>query len=98
MKPRLFLAAVFSIIGLAAGWMARLTWQAGEDSKWFFGVFAVFFLLLAAAPFLPERKRKNAEPTGTRFVPAWQMDGMILLAVLLLALALIIPYCFHPTK
>lgn len=97
MKGRFLLAAVSLLIGLAAGGMAWLTAEAGEDSKWFFGVFALFFLVLAAAPFLPERKKK-AEPTGTRFVPAWQMEGMILLAILAVILALIVPHCVHPAR
>ena len=98
MKPRILLAAVFLVIGLAAGWMTWLMWRADEDGKWLFGVFAAFFLLLAAAPFLPRPKKKKAESLNTRFVPAWQMEGMILLAIMLLVLAMIIPHCVHPAK
>ena len=98
MKPRILLAAVFLVIGLAAGGMTWLMWRADEDSKWLFGVFAAFFLLLSAVPFLPRPKKKKAESIGTRFVPAWQMEGMILLTVVLLVLAVIIPHCAHPTK
>jgi hypothetical protein len=98
-KGRTFLAAVFLLIGLAAGWMAWLTWRAGEDGKWLFGVFAAFFLLLAAAPFLPASKKKD-EPgkvLSTRFVPAWQMEGMILLALLAIA-ASVVAHCAHAAK
>ncbi|HTQ30075.1 MAG TPA: hypothetical protein VMI53_02595 [Opitutaceae bacterium] len=98
MKGRSILAAIFLLIGLAAGWMTWLMARADEDSKWLFGVFAAFFLLLAAAPFLPRPKKKKAESLNTRFVPAWQMEGMIFLAVLFLALALIVPHCIHPAK
>ncbi len=95
---RILLAAVFLVIGLAAGGMTWLMARADEDSKWLFGVFAAFFLLLSAAPFLPAPKKKKAESLNTRFVPVWQMEGMILLAVLFLALALIVPHCIHPAR
>jgi len=99
MKGRTLLAAVFSAIGLAAGGMAWLTWRAGEDGKWLFGVFAAFFLILAAAPFLPPSKKKKepGKALNTRFVPAWQMEGMILLAVLLVVLSLL-ARCIHLAK
>jgi zinc transporter ZupT len=99
MKLRRFLVAVFLVIGLAAGWMTCLTWKAGEDSKWLFGVFAAFFLVLAGATFLPAAKKKNPATVvqGTHFVPAWQMEGMILLAVLLVILSIIFHF-IHPAK
>jgi hypothetical protein len=97
MKGRTVFSAVFSLFGLAAGWMAWLTERAGEGGQWLFGVFATFFLVLAAALFLPASKKKPTEVRGTRFVPAWQMEGMILLTVLLLVLALV-AHCFHPVK
>jgi hypothetical protein len=99
MKPRAILATVFLLIGLAAGWMAWLTWRAGEDGKWLFAVFAAFFLVLAAAPFLPASKKKP-EPEkvlNTRFVPAWQMEGMILLALLAIV-ASVVAHCAHLAK
>ncbi len=95
---RAIFAAVFLLVGLAAGWMTWLMERADEDAKWLFGVFAAFFLLLSAAPFLPAPKKKKAESIGTRFVPAWQMEGMILLAIVLVALAVILPHCVHPAK
>ena len=97
MKGRAILAAVFLLIGLTAGWMAWLTWRAGEESKWLFAVFAVFFLLLATAPFLPAPQKEPKKVSPTRFVPAWQMEGMILLFVLLLVLGLV-ARCIHPPK
>jgi hypothetical protein len=99
MKTRTILTTVFLLTGLAAGWMTWLTWRAGEDGKWLFGVFAVFFLILAAAPFLPASKKKK-EPEKvlhTRFVPAWQMEGMILLALLALV-ASVVAHCAHVAK
>jgi hypothetical protein len=97
MKARTILAAVFLLIGLAAGWMTWLTWRAGEDGKWLFGVFAAFFLILAAAPFLPAAKNKPKEVLPTRFVPAWQMEGMILLALLAIV-ASVVAHCAHLAK
>jgi hypothetical protein len=91
------LAAVFLLIGLAAGWMAWLTGRAGEDGKWLFGVFAAFFLILAAAPFLPAEKKKPEEVLNTRFVPAWQMEGMVLLALLAIV-ASVVAHCAHLAK
>jgi len=99
MKGRAILAAIFLLIGLAAGWMVWLTWRAGEDGKWLFGVFAAFFLVFAAAPFLPASKKKQ-EPEkvlNTRFVPAWQMEGMILLALLAIV-ASVVAHCAHLAK
>jgi hypothetical protein len=98
-KGRTILAAVLLLIGLAAGWMAWLMWRAGEEGKWLFGVFAAFFLILAAAPFLPASKKKK-EPEkvlNTRFVPAWQMEGMILLALLAI-IASVVAHCAHLAK
>jgi hypothetical protein len=97
MNGRIFLAAVFLIIGLAAGWMAWLTGRAGEDSKWVFGTFAVFFLIFASAPFLPAPKKEPGKVWNTRFVPAWQMEGMILLA-LLAVVASVVAHCAHLAK
>ncbi len=100
MKGRAILSAVFLLIGLAAGWMAWLTWRAGEESKWLFAVFAAFFLVLAVAPFLPASKKKK-EPSekvlNTRFVPAWQTEGMLLL-VLVVIVASVVTHCTHLAK
>lgn len=95
MKGRLILAAIFLILGFIAARLTWLMWQVGDSGKWFFGVFAVFFFVLAAAPFLPASKKKTAEVQGTRFIPVWQTEGMILLAIVSTALALIIPHCAH---
>ena len=97
MKGRVILFVVFLIIGLAAGWMAWLMWRAGEDGNWLFGVFAAFFFLLAAAPFLPSPKKKPEKVLNTRFVPAWQMEGMILLALLAIV-ASMVAHCAHLAK
>jgi hypothetical protein len=99
MKTRTFLATFFLLIGLVAGWMTWLTWRAGEDSRWLFGVFTAFFLVFAAAPFLPasEKKKEDKEVPNTRFVPAWKTEGMILLAVVLVVLSLV-ARCLHPVK
>jgi hypothetical protein len=97
MKGRAILAAIFLLFGLAAGWMSWLTWRAGDDGKWLFGVFAAFFLILAAAPFFPAVKRKPKEVLTTRFVPAWQMEGMILLALLAIV-ASVVAHCAHVAK
>jgi zinc transporter ZupT len=97
MKGRFILAAIFLCFGLAAGWMAWLMWRAGEDGKWLFSVFAAFFLFLAAAPFLPAAKKKPEESLNTRFVPAWQMEGMILLALLAIV-ASVVARCAHVAK
>ncbi|HSY53569.1 MAG TPA: hypothetical protein VK785_03930 [Opitutaceae bacterium] len=99
MKGRTLLAAVFFAIGLAAGWMAWLTWKADADGKWLFGVFAVFFFILAAAPFLPASKKKKApvEARGTSFAPAWWLPVATLMLLGLLVLGLI-GHFVHPAK
>jgi hypothetical protein len=53
--------------------------------------------MLAAAPFLPAAKRKPKEVLPTRFVPAWQMEGMILLALLAIV-ASVVAHCAHLAK
>jgi hypothetical protein len=97
MKGRTILAAIFLALGLAAGWMAWLTWRAGEGGEWLFGVFAAFFLIFAAAPFLPAPKKEPKKVLHTRFVPAWQMEGMILLALLAIV-ASVVAHCAHLAK
>ncbi len=90
MKARWIIAVALLIPATGAGYMTWLSWMAGEDNKWFFGVIAGFFLLMAAAPFLPAGKSKpkpEPEPSpNTRFVPHWFM----LLAVLVLVLSIIL--------
>ena len=99
MKARTLLAAVFLVIGLAAGWMAWLTWKADEDGQWVFGAFAGFFLIFAAAPFLPTSKKEKApaEVRGTRFAPAWWLPVAVLMLLGLVALGLI-GHFVHPAK
>ena len=82
MKGRRILAAVFLLPAIAGGYMTWLLWRAGDDGKWLFGVFSLFFLALAAAPLVPEFKKKPPpEPSpDTRFAPHWFM----LLAILVL--------------
>ena len=84
MKARWLVPVIFLIPAGGAGYMTWLSGQAGDDGQWFFGVMAVFFLLLAVTPFVPARKKQPAaEPpaqSSTRFVPHWFM----LLAVLVL--------------
>ena len=70
----LLLCAFFLLPALAAGYMTWLTWRAGDDSRWLFGVCTLFFLLLAAAPLMPKLKPKPQPQTAsTRFVPHWFM-------------------------
>ena len=81
MNARNLIALVLLLPGLGAAYMAWMLWRVEDGGKWFFLVLAVFFLLLAVSPRLPQLKPKpNAEPAGTRFVPHWFM----LLAVLVL--------------
>ena len=74
MIARVILVVVFLIPTIAAGYMTWLTWRTGDDGKWLFGIFTLFFLLLAATPILPKFKPKpEAQFTSTRFVPHWFM-------------------------
>jgi len=86
---RLILVVVFFIPAVASAYMTWLTWRAGDDGKWLFTVFFVFFLLLAASPYLPKlRSRPKPESADTRFVPHWFMliAALILLGAIILAL------------
>ena len=97
MKVRLILATIFLLIAGAAGYMAWLSWQAGDDGKWLFGVFAGFFLLLAAAPVLPRLKAKPQPEasTSTRFVPHWFMMLAVLVVLGTIILAIIGAFLRH---
>ncbi len=90
MSGNRILAAVFLLLAIAGGYMTWLMWRAGDDGKWMFGVFTVFFLLLTGAPLVPEFKRKPQpapEPSpNTRFIPHWFM----LLAMLVVLIGIIL--------
>jgi multisubunit Na+/H+ antiporter MnhB subunit len=84
MKARHLLALVFALPALGSAYLAWLMWREGDGGKWLFIVFAIFFGLIAATPWLPKTKPKP-EPLGTRFVPHWFMlaaIATILVAVL----------------
>lgn len=93
MKVRWIIAVALLIPATGAGYMTWLSWMAGEDSKWFFGVIAGFFLLMAAAPFLPAGKSKpkpEPEPSpNTRFAPHWAMMLVILAMAAVAVLAVV---------
>jgi hypothetical protein len=82
------LFVVFLLPALGSIYITWLTWRAGDDSKWLFTVFTVFFLLLASTPLLPKPKKKP-ETTSTRFVPHWFMM-LAILAIVLMVLAAIV--------
>jgi hypothetical protein len=88
LNARRILAGVFLLIAGIAAYMTWLCWREGNDGKWLFGVFTMFFLLLGAAPLMPKASHKSQpEPaTSTRFVPHWFM----MLAVLVLLLTFIL--------
>ncbi|MBI2517915.1 MAG: hypothetical protein HYV95_13505 [Opitutae bacterium] len=88
MNARRWLAGLFLLVAAPAGYMAWLTWRAGDSGKWLFGVFTLFFLLLAVTALLPEirTKEKPETVTSTRFVPHWFM----LLAIVALLLAVLL--------
>ena len=68
--------------------MTWLSWQAGDDGKWLFGVFTFSFLLLAAMPFAARTKPRSQPEltTSTGFVPHWFM----LFAMLVLLCAILL--------
>lgn len=79
---RWLLLAGLLIPAIISGYLTWLLWRAGDSGKWFFGVFTVFFLLLAAAPILPKlRSKPPKEPTFRGFVPHWYMMGAALVLV-----------------
>ncbi len=91
MNGRKILAAIFLLLAMASGYMTWLMGRAGDDGKWLFGVFAIFFLLLTVAPLVPEFKKKlPPEPSpNTRFGPHWYMMGAALVLVGCIILGLI---------
>jgi Na+/proline symporter len=67
-------------------------WRTNDDGRWLFTVFAMFFLVLGAAPFLPkDRMQKDEENTPTtRFAAAWVLPFYLLLFFGSLAVAVLV--------
>jgi hypothetical protein len=79
----------FLLVAGTSAYMTWLCWQAGDESKWMFGIFTLFFCLLAASPYLPKlRSKAKPEPVNTRFVPHWFMmlAALVLLATVVIAI------------
>lgn len=75
MKARWILAGGLLLAAGGAGYMAWLSWRAEDDGRWLFGVFALFFGVLAAAAL---RQTSPAAPpavsrTSSGFAPHWQV-------------------------
>lgn len=83
MKGRRILAAVFLLPAIATGYATWVTWRAGEDGTWLFGVFTLFLLILAAVPLAPEfqPRPKPEPPHPTGFRPHWFMLLVVLALV-----------------
>jgi hypothetical protein len=96
-KVRWAVAALFALPSIAAGYMAWLLWRANDEGRWMFMVFAAFFLVLSASPFLPSgtRQKKNEGAAATRFAPAWVLPFYLLLFGGLLILATVIGLFHH---
>lgn len=86
MNARRWLAGLLLLVAAPAGYLTWLLWRTGDSGRWLFGVFTLFFLLLAVAALLPEvRSKEKPEPvTATRFVPHWFM--LLAIAVFVLAI------------
>ena len=100
MKAKWGVSALFAVPALVAGYMVWLLWRANDDGRWFFAVFAVFFLVLSASPFLPARWRlkKEKEVADTRFAGAWVLPFYLLLFGGLLILAILVGLFHHHGK
>ena len=90
MNARRIWAGVFLLIAGIAAYLTWLCGRAGNDGKWLFGVFTMFFLLLGTSPLLPglRQKEKPEATTSTRFVPHWFMllAGLVLLLIIILGI------------
>jgi uncharacterized membrane protein YfcA len=82
MIGRRILAAVLLLLALAAGYMTCLMWRAADSGKWLFGVFTLFFLVLAVVALSPKAKPQPETTATTRFVPHWFMMLAVLVIVL----------------
>lgn len=92
MNARRWLAGLFLLVAAPAGYLTWLMWRAGDSGQWLFGVFTLFFLLLAVTPLVPEfgrRKEPRESDSSTRFVPHWFML-LAIVALLLSALLAIV--------
>ena len=83
MTGRVLLGTVLLAVAAGAGYMAVMTWRAADDGKWLFTVFAVFFLGLAGAIFVPAKSAPPAKTTGISggFAPHWALLGSTVIAV-----------------
>ena len=74
-----------------AGYMACVLWRDNDDGRWLFAVFALFFLVLAVAPFLPKSRQQKEEekvPT-TRFASSWVLPFYLILFLGSVAVAML---------
>lgn len=93
MKTRWLVPIILLLPATGAGYMTWLSWQAGDDGLWFFGVMAVFLLLLAFTPLIPAREKppraKPPSQSATVFVPHWFMLFALVSVGTILVLALV---------
>ena len=85
MKVRWLFAGILALAALAAAGTAVYTWSAPDGGSGIFIAFAALLGVLAWDCARPPRPRR--EVTGTRFAPAWFLEGAVLVAAVLLLLA-----------
>ena len=85
MKLRWFLAGALGLAALAGAGMAYATWSEPDGGRWVFAAFAALLGVMAGAVAFPPKPR---EESGTRFVPAWYLEGAVLLLALVLLVAI----------
>ncbi len=90
MKAKGIFAGVFGLAGLAAAYLAVITWSAEGGAGWLFAVFALLLFLLAVGIVAPAKKPDPPKPT--KFVPHWFLMLAILVPVVLLILSVVVHF------
>jgi hypothetical protein len=86
MKARWIIAGLLGLAGLAGLYMTVVTWSVPDGGSGVFAAFTAVFFVLAYAFARPEKKKEEA--ANTRFVPAWFMDGAILIFGILILIVI----------
>ncbi len=85
MKLRWLLGGVLGLAALGGAGMAFYVWAEPDGGRWIFAAFAALLGIMAWAVIAPAKPRQE---TGVHFVPAWFMEGAIVVLAIVILLAI----------